>query len=158
MGDPNFLYLQKDVIRSELQCLQILSFDLNIFLPFEVCCDFLAKCGRLDILGFVWKLLLKTFKTNIYLLCPPYVIAMASIFIVCSTQSNELNIDFDIFLKKINIPFRDVQDVAKKIIKQLFVNKKKRKKNVPTHILKKIDYCFDQKKNEKQEQIKRNDS
>ena len=149
--DPNFKYFEKDVIVSELQCLQILCFDLNIFLPFEVCSDLLMKCGRLDILGFVWKLLLKTFKTDIYLQFPPYLVAMASIYIVACTQSNELNIDFDVFLKRISISFEDIQRCTQQIIKKLFVKKRKESSNtkhhnVPTHILKKIDFYFDQNK------------
>merc|ERR1712129_363271 len=144
--DANFQYGEEEIMLSELQCLHILSFDLNIFLPFEVCSDLLMECCLLDILGSVWQLLLKTFKSDIYLLYPPYLIAMASIFIVVCTQSEHLNVDFKIFMQKINIPFEDIEEVSARIIKKLFVkkkemsndddkgNKKKKQHSVPMNV------------------------
>ena len=141
--DPKFKYNQDDITRSELFCVKILSFDLNVFLPFEACSDLLMECNALHILRDCWKLLLMTLKTNIYLQYPPYLIAMATIYIICN--QNHTNIDFEIFLRKIDIPFENITEVTKIIIKKLFVNdnnNNKKYKNIPIQTLKRIDLFY----------------
>lgn len=155
--DALFFYGQDALIQSELLCLKILCFDLNIFLPFEASSDLLMKCDQLDILQHVWKVLLITFKSNIYLLFPPYVVAMGAIYIVCNQE--HLNLDFEIFLKEFQIPFENVTEVTKYIVAHSFAqqshadgdakqeqsNDKNRKKQtcpVPISVLKQIDLCY----------------
>merc|ERR1711879_183300 len=136
-------------------CLKILSFDLNIFLPFEICSDFLMKCSALNLLPFVWRILLMTFKTNIYLLFPPYLIAMACIFIVCQLDHLNHAVDFEIFMRTFHIPLDNITEVTRYIIKHCFVIPStngtkntdtklgKEKGSVPVNVLKAIDlfYC-----------------
>ena len=152
--DPHFFYEQDALIQSELLCLKILSFDLNVFLPFEASSDLLMKCDHLHILQHVWKVLLITFKSNIYLLFPPYVVAMGAIYIVCSQE--QLNIDFAVFLKEFEVPFENVTEVTRYIVTHSFAkqsyadgNDKKGKSDdkkqacpVPIRILKQIDKCY----------------
>lgn len=150
--DKNFKYNEKDIIKMEFLCLKIISFDLNVFLPFEPCSDLLMECKRLDILRDCWKLILMTMKTNIYLLYPPYLITMSCIYIVCNMQHTM--VDFDIFLKKFHVPYDNIKEVTKIIIQKLYghnkkqndkENKNKRKKKedeIPIRILKQIDLFY----------------
>ena len=92
-----------------------------------------------------------TFKTNIYLLFPPYLIAMACIYIVC--QHDHLDVDFEIFLRTFHVPLDDINEVTKHIIKHCFANQSKNEtkdinqskglRAVPVNVLKAIDsfYC-----------------
>eukprot|EP00484_Ammonia_sp_Unknown_P022080 CAMPEP_0197038402 /NCGR_PEP_ID=MMETSP1384-20130603/15356_1 /TAXON_ID=29189 /ORGANISM="Ammonia sp." /LENGTH=207 /DNA_ID=CAMNT_0042468835 /DNA_START=1185 /DNA_END=1808 /DNA_ORIENTATION=- len=153
--DRHFKYQQDDIVQAELLCLKLLSFDLNVFLPFEACTDLLSICNRCDILRPVWSILLKTFKTNIYLLYPPYLIALACIYLVC--MLSPLNWEFDVFLNKIHVPFENITEVTTVIIKEVFASNHKKalktenkenssnknsQSHIPVAILKQIDSFY----------------
>jgi len=154
--DPKFKYDQDTVLQSELLCLKVLSFDLNIFLPFEICSDLLMKCSALNLLPHVWKLLLDTFKSNIYLRYPPYLVAMGCIYIVC--QQGHLDVDFEIFLRTFHIPLDNITEVSTFIIRHCYVKREgqqlqskhavqgKDTGSVPVDVLKAIDAFYEPKR------------
>ena len=81
-------------------------------MPFDPCIKFLKECGHLTILSHVWQILLMTFRSDIYLRYPPYLIALSAIYIVCIAIVNE---KFDCYLSKFKIPLTDILQCVKYI-------------------------------------------
>ena len=128
----------------ELDILTIIKFDLNILLPFEPCLQFLSQCSQLDLLSHVWQLLLQSFRSDIYLRYPPYLICLSIIYIVCATKQDK----FGCYLEKFKVPLSDITECVKYITQWLVVTSKHDKRQHLTQsdiysILSKIEkyYC-----------------
>ena len=138
MLDMKYKYTVNDIISNELEFIKLLRFDFNITLPFNILFDLLCECNLLNILSKTWKLILMTFRSNIYLIYPPYLIVFGCIYIICSNEK----IKYDIFLLKYKIPIQNILNVSSYIIKNydhIFVQIKS-KQIYP--VLKKLSICY----------------
>jgi cyclin C len=77
-------FIDKDILECEFDVLATLNFDLIIFHPYRPLAQFLSD-ARLEeeCLQTAWNIVNDTYRTNIVLTCPPYLIALASFWVAC---------------------------------------------------------------------------
>jgi len=89
LGQPNltdalpWVYSKGAVLEAEYYALQVLHFDLIVFHPYRPLTQYIADIGMQDALQTAWSIVNDSYRTDLCLTTPPYLIAVAAIYMTC---------------------------------------------------------------------------
>eukprot|EP00474_Spongospora_subterranea_P001292 CRZ01750.1 hypothetical protein [Spongospora subterranea] len=87
---PTFPYTAKHLFECEFFALELLRFDLIVFHPYRPITLYLSHIGLNDCLQTAWAIANDSYGTDIMLLYPPYVIAVACIQMACNFHEKDI--------------------------------------------------------------------
>lgn len=117
LGDHTFPYTVAHVYDYEFKMIAALEFDLIIYHPYRPMLQYCSDASMTDLLSGAWPILNDSYSTDACLRYPPYLIAIACIFMAATMQDRDLTD----WLKKLNIDLQDLGDVTQ-YLSSLYVN------------------------------------
>lgn len=115
--DHSYPYTVAHVFDYEFKVIAALEFDLIIYHPYRPMLQYCADASMTDLLSAAWPILNDSYRTDASLRYPPYLIAIACIFIAGTLQDRNM----DEWLKKINVDLQELGDVTQ-YLSTLYVN------------------------------------
>ncbi|OEL25318.1 Cyclin-C1-1 [Dichanthelium oligosanthes] len=114
-SDDKYRFEIKDILEMEMKLLEALDYYLVVFHPYRPLLQLLQDAGITDLTQFAWGLVNDTYKMDLILIYPPYMIALACIYIASVLKDKdttswfeELRVDMNIVSFSIdNIPSID---------------------------------------------------
>lgn len=116
-GDHPYPYTVAHVYDYEFKMIASLDFDLIIYHPYRPLVQYCSDSSMTDLLTSAWPILNDSYRTDACLLYPPYLIAIACIFIAGTLQDR----DMKEWLQKLNIDLQELGDVTQ-YLSSLYVN------------------------------------
>ncbi|XP_071492710.1 cyclin-C-like [Diadema setosum] len=107
-GSQEFPYKMPHILECEFYLLEIMDCCLIVFHPYRPLTQYAADLGQEDqLLPLAWHIINDSLRTDICLLYPPYLIALASLHMACVISQNDhtkqwfaqLNVDLDKILE-----------------------------------------------------------
>lgn len=117
VGDHTYPYTVAHVYDYEFKMIAALEFDLIIYHPYRPMLQYCSDAGMTDLLSSAWPILNDSYRTDACLRYPPYLIAIACIYIAGTLQDRDLTD----WLKKLNIDLQELGDVTQYLSTQ-YVN------------------------------------
>ena len=90
-GDHPYPYSVSHVYDYEFKMIAALEFDLIIFHPYRPMLQYCADAKMTDLLATAWPILNDSFRSDACLLYPPYLIAVACIFMAGTLQDRDMS-------------------------------------------------------------------
>ncbi|KAL2650494.1 hypothetical protein R1flu_018622 [Riccia fluitans] len=87
--EKGFRYEIKDVLEMEMRLLEALDFYLVIYHPYRPLIQLLQDAGLTDIIQTVWSIVNDSYRTDLILMYPPFMIALGCIYIACVIKDKE---------------------------------------------------------------------
>ncbi|KAI5679932.1 hypothetical protein M9H77_01159 [Catharanthus roseus] len=120
-SDDKYRYEIKDILEMEMKILEALNYYLVVFHPYRSLSQLLQDVGMTDATQLTWGIVNDTYKTDLILVHPPHLIALACIYIasVLKEKENtgwfeELRVDMNV-VKNIAMEMLDFYDSHKMI-------------------------------------------
>lgn len=107
-GDHQYPYTVSHVYDYEFKMIAALEFDLIIFHPYRPMVQYCADAHLTDLLATAWPILNDSFRSDACLLYPPYLIAIACIFMAGTLQDRDMRD----WIASLQIETQDVIDVT----------------------------------------------
>ncbi|XP_072992196.1 cyclin-C1-1 isoform X2 [Typha latifolia] len=118
-SDEKYRFEIKDILEMEMKLLEALDYYLVVYHPYRPLLQLLQDAGITDLTQCAWGLVNDTYKTDLILIYPPYMIALACIYIASvlkdkdtTTWFEELRADMNI-VKNISIEILDFYESYK---------------------------------------------
>jgi len=118
-SDDKYRFEIKDILEMEMKLLEALDYYLVVFHPYRPLLQLLQDAGITDLTQFAWGLVNDTYKMDLILIYPPYMIALACIYIASALKDKdttswfeELRVDMNI-VKNISMEILDFYDTYK---------------------------------------------
>ncbi|XP_066390520.1 cyclin-C1-1-like [Miscanthus floridulus] len=118
-SDDKYRFEIKDILEMEMKLLEALDYYLVVFHPYRPLLQLLQDAGITDLTQFAWSLSLSLSLLDLILIYPPYMIAMACIYIASVLKEKdttawfeELRVDMNI-VKNISMEILDFYDTYK---------------------------------------------
>ncbi|PWZ15545.1 Cyclin-C1-1 [Zea mays] len=118
-SDDKYRFEIKDILEMEMKLLEALDYYLVVFHPYRPLLQLLQDAGITDLTQFAWGLVNDTYKMDLILIYPPYMIALACIYIASVLKDKdttawfeELRVDMNI-VKNISMEILDFYDTYK---------------------------------------------
>eukprot|EP01018_Ginkgo_biloba_P035706 Gb_35895 [translate_table: standard] len=109
-------YEIKDVLEMEMKLLEALDYYLVIYHPYRPLIQLLQDAGLTDLTAMAWSLVNDSYRTDLILIYPPYMIALACIYVVSVLKDKdthawfeELRVDMNV-IKNISMEIVDHYD------------------------------------------------
>ncbi len=113
LAREKWLYGVEDIMECEFFVLEFLSFDLIVFHPYRPLVQFLSDINRVnECLPTAWAIVNDSYRTDLCLLYPPYLIAIAAVYMSCTFAEYSVSE----WLTKLNVKLNDVLDITKTIL------------------------------------------
>lgn len=116
-GDQGYPYTVAHIYDYEFKMIAALEFDLIIFHPYRPMLQYCSDSDMSNLLSSAWPILNDSYRTDACLRYPPYLIAIACIFIAGTLQDRDLTT----WVKKLNVDMQELGDVTQ-YISSVFVN------------------------------------
>lgn len=116
-GDHLYPYTVHHIYDYEFKMIAALDFDLIIYHPYRPMAQYCSDSKMTDLLSSAWPILNDSYRTDACLLYPPYLIALACIFIAGTLHDRNM----DDWLKKLNIDLQELGDVTQ-YLSSMYVN------------------------------------
>ena len=126
-ADHKYPYTIAHIYDYEFKMIAALEFDLIIYHPYRPMVQYCSDGNLADLLTSAWPILNDSYRTDACLRFPPYLIAIACIYIAGTLQDR----DMSNWLKKINIDLQELGDVTQ-YLSSLYVNPSPSKTNSAT--------------------------
>nr|CAB3479023.1 unnamed protein product [Digitaria exilis] len=117
--DDKYRFEIKDILEMEMKLLEALDYYLVVFHPYRPLLQLLQDAGITDLTQCAWGLVNDTYKMDLILIYPPYMIALACIYIASGLKDKdttswfeELRVDMNI-VKNISMEILDFYDTYK---------------------------------------------
>ncbi|CAN6447649.1 unnamed protein product [Victoria cruziana] len=114
-----YVFEIKDILEMEMKLLEALDYYLVIYHPYRSLLQLLQDAGMQDLTIPAWSIVNDTYKLDLILCHPPYMIALACIYIASAlkdrdtnTWFEELRVDMNV-IKNIAVEILDFYDVYK---------------------------------------------
>ncbi|CAN6211188.1 unnamed protein product [Urochloa humidicola] len=118
-SDDKYRFEIKDILEMEMKLLEALDYYLVVFHPYRPLLQLLQDAGITDLTQFAWGLVNDTYKMDLILIYPPYMIALACIYIASVLKDKdttswfeELHVDMNT-VKNISMEILDFYDTYK---------------------------------------------
>lgn len=82
-------YTEKEMLECEFYALEVLEYDLVVYHPYRPLLTFLEDFGLKDLTEQAWAIVNDSFRTDLCLHYPPYLIALAAIYIALNFSGRE---------------------------------------------------------------------
>ncbi|XP_042482751.1 cyclin-C1-1-like [Macadamia integrifolia] len=119
--DDKYRYEIKDILEMEMKILEALDYYLVVYHPYRSLSQLLQDAGMTDLTHLSWGLVNDTYKMDVILIYPPYMIALACIHIASVLKEKdstawfeELRVDMNV-VKNISMEILDFYDSQKSI-------------------------------------------
>ncbi|XP_010274067.1 PREDICTED: cyclin-C1-1-like [Nelumbo nucifera] len=119
--DEKYRYEIKDLLEMEMKVLEALDYYLVVYHPYRALSQLLQDAGMTDMTHLSWGLVNDTYKMDLILIYPPYMIALACIYIASVLKEKdttawfeELRVDMNV-VKNISMEILDFYDNYKTI-------------------------------------------
>eukprot|EP00249_Psilotum_nudum_P009746 c22129_g1_i2 orf=322-864(-) len=117
-----YRYEIKDVLEMEMRLLEALDYYLVVYHPYRPLVQLLQDAGMTDMIQTAWSLVNDTYRTDLILMYPPHMIALACIFVACvlkekdtRTWFEDLRVDLNV-IKNISMEILDFYDNYRTIL------------------------------------------
>ncbi|XP_068665540.1 cyclin-C1-1-like [Aristolochia californica] len=117
--DEKYRYEIKDILEMEMKLLEALDYYLVVYHPYRSLTQFLPDAGLTDLTHLSWSLVNDTYRMDLILIYPPYMIALACIYIASVLKEKEttawfeeLRVDMNV-IKNISMEILDFYDSYK---------------------------------------------
>ncbi|KAI0559154.1 Cyclin [Gracilaria domingensis] len=107
-ADHAYPYTVAHVYDYEFKLIAALEFDLIIYHPYRPMIQYCADASFHDLVTAAWPILNDSYRTDACLRYPPYLIAIACIYIAGTLQNREMTS----WVKKINIDLQELADIT----------------------------------------------
>ncbi|EFJ10868.1 hypothetical protein SELMODRAFT_173060 [Selaginella moellendorffii] len=95
-SDENgFRYDIKDILEMEMKLLEALDYYLVIYHPYRPLVQLLRDAGLSDMIEMCWSIVNDSYGTDLILMHPPYMIALACIYISCVINERDNRLWFE---------------------------------------------------------------
>ncbi|KAM0893065.1 hypothetical protein ACQ4PT_025330 [Festuca glaucescens] len=118
-ADDKYRFEIKDILEMEMKLLEALDYYLVVYHPYRPLLHLLQDAGITDLTQFAWGLVNDTYKMDLILIYPPYMIALACIYIASVLKDKdttswfeELRVDMNI-VKNISMEILDFYETYK---------------------------------------------
>ncbi|KAF3327726.1 Cyclin-C1-1 [Carex littledalei] len=118
-SDKRYLFEIKDILEMEMKLLEALDYYLIVYHPYRPLLQLLHDAGITDLTQFSWGLVNDTYKMDLILIYPPYMIALACIYIASVLKDKdttawfeELRVDMNV-VKNISMDILDFYETYK---------------------------------------------
>ncbi|PIA35905.1 hypothetical protein AQUCO_03400059v1 [Aquilegia coerulea] len=118
-NDEKYRYEIKDILEMEMKVLEALNYYLVVYHPYRPLSQLLQDAGMTELTQLSWGLLNDTYKMDVILIYPPYMIALACIYIASVLKEKdttawfeELRADMNV-VKNISMELLDFYDSQK---------------------------------------------
>ncbi|XP_078176269.1 cyclin-C1-1 isoform X2 [Carex rostrata] len=119
LSDKRYLFEVKDILEMEMKLLEALDYYLIVYHPYRPLLQLLQDAGITDLTQFSWGLVNDTYKMDLILIYPPYMIALACIYIASVLRDKdttawfeELRVDMNV-VKNISMDILDFYETYK---------------------------------------------
>jgi len=111
--DSNFPYDMNHILECEFYVLEELDFCLLVFHPYRSLQPYLADLGmEKDCMDQVWSIVNDSYRTDVSLMYPPHIIALAAIFLAGTLLGKDVRPWF----AELNVEMKDIWEVIKDIL------------------------------------------
>jgi cyclin C len=108
----NFTYSAGEIIQAEFYLLESLKCFLIIYHPYRCLPEYLADANLNDCLDTAWKLVNDSYRTDVLLLYPPHIIALACIYLVAFQKDKDVSQWFS----ELNVEMKEIKEVCQEMI------------------------------------------
>lgn len=122
--DDKYRIEVKDVLEMEMRLLEALDFYLVIFHPYRPLIQMLQDAGLTDLTQHCWSLVNDSYRTDLILIYPPHMVALACIMLACvikdrdsRTWFEDLRVDMNV-VKDISMDMLDFYESYRQIPEQ----------------------------------------
>lgn len=105
-------YTIEDVLECEYYTMEVLGYDLIVFHPYRPLVQFLQELKMTDCLQTAWELVNDSYRTDLCLLHPPYLIAIGVVVVACNFREKDIRQ----WQKRLNVESKTVVDVAQTLL------------------------------------------
>lgn len=113
LGDSFCAHLTADdILRCEFESLGKLQFDLVVFHPYRDLVQLVADAGVTDCLQTAWNIVNDSYRTDVCLVYPPHLVAVAAIYMACTF----LGRNCQQWMRTLNVSSREVFDIARDVL------------------------------------------
>ncbi|KAG2636013.1 hypothetical protein PVAP13_2NG416900 [Panicum virgatum] len=102
-SDDKYRFEIKDILEMEMKLLEALDYYLVVFHPYRPLLQLLQDAGITDLTQFAWGLVNDTYKMDLILIYPPYMIALACIYIASALKDKDTTSWFEELRVDMNI-------------------------------------------------------
>ncbi|KAH8933215.1 hypothetical protein BDL97_18G018300 [Sphagnum fallax] len=112
MYDKAHRYDIKDVLEMEMRLLEALDYYLVIYHPYRPLVQLLQDAGLTDITPCTWSLVNDTYRTDLILIYPPFMIALACIYIASVIKEKDTRLWFE----ELRVDMNVIKNIAMEIL------------------------------------------
>eukprot|EP01083_Nonionella_stella_P075509 205321_1 len=110
--DNAYRYNAEHIEECEFYCLEVLDFDLVVFHPYRPLTKYLMDCNMQQSIQTAWEIVNDSYRTDLCLLYPPYMIAIACVHMTASFHKK----DCKQWLKALQVDQREVLLIVQEIL------------------------------------------
>jgi cyclin C len=110
--DKAHRYDIKDVLEMEMRLLEALDYYLVIYHPYRPLVQLLQDAGLTDITPCTWSLVNDTYRTDLILIYPPFMIALACIYIASVIKEKDTRLWFE----ELRVDMNVIKNIAMEIL------------------------------------------
>jgi len=88
--DKNYPYDVNLILECEFYMLEELNFHLIVYHPYRPLIHFLSALSMHDLLEYSWSVINDSYRTDLSLMYPPYIIALAAIYLTSNVKDKDL--------------------------------------------------------------------
>jgi len=121
IAQEKFKYAKKEIMDFECELSEELKFNFLIFHPYVPLVQYIADLRLFHLLQHSWNIVNDSYRVDVILLFPPYLIALGAIYMALITFDNPTNPslgmdDLRTWIQEINVSFHEVRTVANLMI------------------------------------------
>lgn len=111
-NDERHKYEIKDILEMEMKLLEALDYYLVVYHPYRPLSQLLQDAGLPDLNHFAWGIVNDTYKMDLILIHPPYMIALACIYITTVLKDKDKNSWFE----ELRVDMNAVKNISMEIL------------------------------------------
>ncbi|KAF6140150.1 hypothetical protein GIB67_028956 [Kingdonia uniflora] len=110
--DEKYRFEIKDILEMEMKILEALDYYLVVYHPYRPLSQLLQDAGMTDVTQLSWGLVNDTYKMDLILIYPPYMIALACIYIASVLKDK----DTTAWLEELRVDMNVVKNISMEIL------------------------------------------
>ncbi|XP_020263721.1 cyclin-C1-1-like isoform X2 [Asparagus officinalis] len=110
--DEKYRFEIKDILEMEMKLLEALDYYLVVFHPYRALLQLLQDANMTDLTHISWGLVNDTYKTDLILIYPPHMIALACIYIASVLKDKETTAWFE----ELRVDMNVVKNISMEIL------------------------------------------
>jgi len=108
----DWTYTMNDILQCEYHALEVLGSDLIVYHPYRPLSRLVQESDMGDCLQMAWRIVNDSYRTDLCLLHPPYLIAIAAMYMSCVFG----DIKYDAWLEQLNVETDTLMKISKTML------------------------------------------